>query len=1258
MELLLLTLVVVAVVAFIGWAKYADVSDRLKRIDTELAALRSSIDVIRRDLRVHERLIRETREARPEAAGEARLAEGPATGPVPAPAPTGPARRVRRAGATATPSASAAAAASGRAPSVGAPSAAAAAAAASAAMPAPAAVAGPVLPPAPVPAPERTPAPVVRPWPSPAGAQPAAAPPSAARPLWGTLPPAEKEAGPGWAERVFRQLGLTPPAPGEAWSRSTVEAWLEGRMLAVVGGIALLLGAVFFLSLAFSRGWITEPLRVAIGLVVGGVLIVLGELAFSRLRGIVGHVLIAVGLATVSLALLAATRLYGLVPVEWGLLGALLAALAAAAIAIRHDSQLVAAFGLIAVLAAPPLLGASPTVVTLLFIATALVGTTTIALFRTWVWLPPLAFVLAAPQVASYVLGAPPVAEGLVVVVGFWLVSLVAAGGEEIRHATDRLRTSTVTLLLADAAFTVWAGFAVLGGPDTAWRGAFLAFLAVAYLALGLLFLARNGDRHPFGLVVAATGVASLTIAVPVHVGGPPVPIAWAAEAVALAWVAVLRRHPYTALTSLILGSLAIGHLVLVEYPPADLVGGAGSIPFAGPEGMTFAFLVGALVVAGLVVPVTWVRAWLAAVGALLTAYVLPFGLSGPALVAGWAALATAGFGTFARVVAPRIASDFREERTPVLRLPVRIAGPVAVAVAVASRAARPAYLAIAGIAGLCMLGQIVLVEYPVGSIVAGAPHEVPFVGSPGLSYAIVLAAIVATWLLVTVRWARIALTALGGLVTLYVLPFETSGALLVAAWSALAVAGFVVEARILVPRVGPLDGPRPHAYTEMLARPSVVAVAALALGSAIAHLLAVDFPPDQVLGPTLSSPPYAGPEGLALAAVLAAIGLVGWVMRARWIRLGLIGVGAALLAYTATFEIPVPGVAAAWGIVALASLWVVRRLTVIPVAAKDLGRPWEVVSERLPYAAAGLAVLFQVVGSLRLADPVGLSGHVMGRLDLTGTPFVDERTAMIVALAATLVLAGLIWRGTIAAATGAVGAGIALAWLVPFEVRPGYAVAGWCLIALGGLALARAVPASRLLAGAASLVLVGLAALVTLAVVAPPSRLIVSEMTSVLGWPLLTDASVALAALAVVAIAGGLLHRHERLALPALAVGGAAAVYLLSVAVADQFQLQVGTRPLEELQKSAQVGLTVLWSILGAAGFAIGLVTHRPEVRIFGLVLLGIATVKVFLVDLAALDVAYRVLSLVALGVVLLVSAAMYSRMQHPHGPTAPQHP
>ncbi|MEW5992133.1 MAG: DUF2339 domain-containing protein [Chloroflexota bacterium] len=523
--------------------------------------------------------------------------------------------------------------------------------------------------------------------------------------------------GPGLVQQALLKLGLTPPADGEGFSRTAIVAWLEGRMLAVVGGIALLLGAVFFLSLAFSRGWITEPMRVLIGLAVGTGLLVLGELAFSRLRGILGPVLVAVGLAIVSLALFAATRLYDLVPVEWGLAGAFVAAVAAAAIAVRHDSQLVAGFGLIAVLAAPPVLGASPTLVTLLFVAATLVGTTGVALFRTWVWLPPLAFILAAPQLASYVAGDAPIAEALIAVAGFWLVNTVAAGGEETRHATDRLRTTTVTLLLAAAAFTVWAGFTVLAGPDERWRGSFLAALALAHLALGLFFLVRNGDRHPFGLVVFATGVAALTMAVPVQFGGPPVPIAWAAEAVALAWIAVLRRLPYSGAVSLLLGVLALGHLVGIEYPAPELAAGiARTWPFIGPEGLTYGFMMAALAIAALAVPVGWVRAGLAVVGGFVTLYVLPFELSGTALVAGWAVLAIVATGLLARIVGPRIAADFVEDRTGILGLPTQVAPAVALTVGLLSRGVRPALAVLAAYAGTGAL--------PTSSRTSTRPHR------------------------------------------------------------------------------------------------------------------------------------------------------------------------------------------------------------------------------------------------------------------------------------------------------------------------------------------------------------------------------------------------------------------------------------------------------------------------------------------------------------------------------------------------------
>ncbi len=1059
--------------------------------------------------------------------------------------------------------------------------------------------------------------------------------------------------GPGPMERFLDHLGFAPSGAGDRGSRLALEAWLEGRMLAVVGGIALLLGAVFFLSLAFSRGWITEPMRVLIGLIAGAGLLVLGEVAFSKLRGIDGHVLVAVGLAIVSLALFAATRLYDMgVPVELGLLGAFVAAVAAAVIAIRHDSQLVAAFGLVAVLAAPPVLGASATFVTLLFVAAALVGTTGIALFRTWIWLPPLAFVLAGPQVAAYVAGGPPLEVGLIAIAGFWLVNAFAAGGEETRHATDRLRSATVTLLLASAAFTLWAGFTILGGPLEPWRGAFLAAMAAAHLALALTFLVRLDDRHPFGLVVAATGVAALTMAVPIQFGGPPVPIAWAAEGVALAWIAVVRRHPYSAVVAAILGALALGHLVLIEYRPLDLVAGFDrAIPFVGPEGMTFGFMVAALAVTAGIVRIAWVRAGLAVVGGLAAIYVFPFELSGPALVAGWAALATAGLVLSVRVATPRIAAAGPGTGVAALGLPGQSVEPVVEITASLRRVVGPAFLATAAIAAVGAIAHLAWFDYPAWLVVGGTPHDIPFVGLPGLSFAILLAAIAGAGALTPIASVRIGLAALGGLIAAYVLPFELSGPALVAGWAGLATAAFVIESLVIERRVGRAVDGSPLAH---ILRPAVRAVGALSGLAVLVHLVALDFPIDQLGGRILSALPYAGPESVSLGAALVALGVVGGVMGRRWIRLGLVGIGGTLLTYTVTFEVVAPHVTVAWGVLLLASLAIVRRVAVVEPMPRGRRPSLEAVAERLPFASAGLALMFLAARALIDASPAHWFAHLASRLSLGGVPFLDPTTYVLAVLAATVLVAGWTWRGIVPRLLGAIAAAVAVAWLLPFEVRPGYAVAGWSALALAGLGVARIAPPARRLLGTASIAMLALGTLVALAVVAPIDRLVVDRETLVVGWSLLTDATVALGALAIAVGAGALLHRQERLFVPALVAAGITAVYLLSVAVVDQFQLQVGTRPLEDLQKGAQVGLSVLWALLGASGFAIGLGTHRSPIRLFGLGLLGLATAKVFMVDLAALDVAYRVLSLVALGVLLLLSAAVYSRVQHPHGPAS----
>ena len=166
----------------------------------------------------------------------------------------------------------------------------------------------------------------------------------------------------------------------------------------------------------------------------------------------------------------------------------------------------------------------------------------------------------------------------------------------------------------------------------------------------------------------------------------------------------------------------------------------------------------------------------------------------------------------------------------------------------------------------------------------------------------------------------------------------------------------------------------------------------------------------------------------------------------------------------------------------------------------------------------------------------------------------------------------------------------------------------------------------------------------------APPARLWVDPSGPARpgllgGW----WAALAAAAAAPFAASRRLVERQYR---PWLEVATAAlGVYLASVGVVDLFGRQVGgSIPTEELSKQAQVALSVTWTAIGALALAVGLRLRRPMPRHIGFGLLALATAKVFTVDLAAMDVAYRALVLAGLGVLLLASAWLFTHLRGPH--------
>jgi uncharacterized membrane protein len=143
-------------------------------------------------------------------------------------------------------------------------------------------------------------------------------------------------------------------------------------------------------------------------------------------------------------------------------------------------------------------------------------------------------------------------------------------------------------------------------------------------------------------------------------------------------------------------------------------------------------------------------------------------------------------------------------------------------------------------------------------------------------------------------------------------------------------------------------------------------------------------------------------------------------------------------------------------------------------------------------------------------------------------------------------------------------------------------------------------------------------------------------------------DLAVALVALAAVVFAVFAVLRlasFEGDLRRALEIAGAVGlVYLPSVAIVDLTtagELDPGQTP--------QVLLSAFWSFTGLAALVYGLVRDDRRFRVGGLSLLGVAIVKVYLYDLASLDEIYRVLSFIALGLLLLAAAFAYQRVRKP---------
>ena len=150
----------------------------------------------------------------------------------------------------------------------------------------------------------------------------------------------------------------------------------------------------------------------------------------------------------------------------------------------------------------------------------------------------------------------------------------------------------------------------------------------------------------------------------------------------------------------------------------------------------------------------------------------------------------------------------------------------------------------------------------------------------------------------------------------------------------------------------------------------------------------------------------------------------------------------------------------------------------------------------------------------------------------------------------------------------------------------------------------------------------------------------------------------VRVAACVAISLAGGALARSTATPWAATVgrvlsgVAGLALLFVLSVNWTRYQESRVSaaraagrSELIGELRWRTQVGLSLLWTLYAAAALAWGFLRSNQAVRYAALALFGLTVFKVFAVDLGAVRTAYRILSFLVLGVVLLLVSLAYQK-------------
>jgi uncharacterized membrane protein len=339
-----------------------------------------------------------------------------------------------------------------------------------------------------------------------------------------------------------------PPAPA-ARSSESLENRLGSQIFNLIGMVAIIVGASWFLKLAIENGWIGQGARVLIGLACGVGLVLWSERFRRKGFAAFSYSLKALGSGILYLALWASFQLYHQLPASVALLAMVLVTAWNGFMAWSQDAELLAAYGLVGGFATPLLLSTGGNHETFLFTYIAAIDLATVLLMR---WKPWRRLLLPAfAATVGYFIGwyaeffetgttwTPQSTETAAFALLFFAIfALVSLKGFSEQAVAPGEVIVPVLIPLGHAAFVALALYSVL--QDSGQHPS-LAFVMVALAAVYLVLMRLQATAVAAAMHLAAA-VVFLTVAIPLKASGHTLTTAWMVEGFILYWASTRVR--------------------------------------------------------------------------------------------------------------------------------------------------------------------------------------------------------------------------------------------------------------------------------------------------------------------------------------------------------------------------------------------------------------------------------------------------------------------------------------------------------------------------------------------------------------------------------------------------------------------------------------------------------------------------------------------------------------------------------------------